>query len=185
MSLRLIWVLTVVALPAIAQSGKQPTNEELVSAGDRLRDTTVLRDLPMLKIGFVGVQNTTDLTMDEARKLVFGIFSRYNLPVEWTPPTQSVRVDRPTVTVMTSVLKNSWEQKGSQGGFVTNYVRVRFELEERIKLPRQPTVEWNVPVWTEEDEITFGSAAIDKNTVVEMIKRLTERFCLSYLSANR
>ena len=185
MSLRLIWMVTVIGLPVVAQSAKQPTNEEMVSTGDRLRDTTVLRDLPMLKIGFIAIQNTTDLTMDEARKLVFGIFSRYNLPVEWTPTTQSVKVDLPTVSITTSSTKNIWETKSGQGALATNYVRIRFELEERVKLPRHTTVEWNVPVWDEEDEITFGSAAIDKNRVVEMVKRLAEQFCLSYLSANR
>ncbi len=81
--------------------------------------------------------------------------------------------------ITANVLTQGW-----QGGLTTNYVHVRFELEERIKLPREKTVEWNVPIWVEEHDEAFGST-IDKSAVVEIVKKMTEQFCLSYLSANR
>jgi hypothetical protein len=172
-------VFTLLALPTVAQNAKQPSNEELVSAGDRLRDATVLRSLSKLKVGLIDVSNSTDLSVDEGRKLVFGIFSRYNLPVDWTPTTQSVTVDVPTIMAYTTFIKQGWS-----GGFTTNYVRVHIELLERIKLPREKIVEWDVPIWAEDHDEVFGST-IDKSAVVEIVKKLTEQFCLSYLSANR
>src|SRR5262249_8604983 len=64
---------------------------ELIDKADRERDVKVLRGLSKLRIGFVQTTNRPSET--EARKLIFDVLSRYNVPADWTPTSSSYKND--------------------------------------------------------------------------------------------
>jgi len=171
--LRAILLLTIITLSNAAEAPKRPTvGKQLPSVGKEY-DIRLLRGLSTLKIGYV--RSTKGLSEDEARKVVFNTLRRHNVPVEWTPTTTSYSEDAPTLWLLTSISRDG---KTNDGGAV--HISFRLALYET----QVSTVESNLPVWIVEEDADFEPES-NKNEMISVLKRLSEKFSISYLAANR
>jgi hypothetical protein len=158
--------------------------EEQIANADKQRDVHVLRGLPKIRIGQVlingtgGIVNT--VSESECRKLLFDSLTRYNVPVEWTPQSSTGY----TAVVPTLFLSNYSTKGGCTNGCVVIHSLFRLELLETVTLSRPTPVKQNLPVWTIEEEVDFDPGA-NRDGTIEVLKKLIEKFALSYLAANR
>ncbi|HTW65310.1 MAG TPA: hypothetical protein VME17_11865 [Bryobacteraceae bacterium] len=180
-------VFAMLSLPIFGQaSSPQSSSKEFVEmeAANKDRDARVLRGLSKLAIG--PVDSATNLLNDEDRKVVFDVLRRYDLPVGWTSPVAGhagYAVEIPTifVTARTTIIRysNGATAPGSYPRTV-----VSFELYENATLVRNKSIVLALPVWRAE-EVDLFDAFSDRDATETAIKRLAEKFCLAYLSANR
>jgi hypothetical protein len=175
--LRPIFVLTIITLSNAAEAPKRQTVGEQLPSAVREFDAKPLRGLSTLKIG--SVRSTKSLSEDEARKVVFDTLRSHNVPVEWTPTTSSYSEDAPTLWLLTSISREGCAKKG--GAVHSSF---RLTLHENIVLAHAKLVESNLPVWSVQEDADFEPEA-NKDEMVSVLKKLTERFSLSYLAANR
>ncbi|MEO5923322.1 MAG: hypothetical protein ABIR70_05790 [Bryobacteraceae bacterium] len=176
--MRIVALFVLVCVRLLAQT-QNDINKQIVAAGEKYRDTIVLHAVPKLRIGIVGISSLLPLVPDDVRRAMFTTLSRYNLPVEWTPSTDSVKADIPTLFVIVNVTTTTFSN-----GTRFNSAHISLELREKLKLQRDKIVEYTVPVWSEDKEV-HGVGDIDATAVSASINQLIEQFCLSYLASNR
>jgi hypothetical protein len=175
--MRRLLIFALFALPGIGQVSSSPSAEDLIAKADKDLDLKILRGLLKLRIGAVGVGK--DFPEADGRKLLFDAFTRYNVPVEWTPTEPSYGVENPTVFVSARTKRTTY----SNGAAATETV-VSLELFEKVALVRNGGVILTLPVWRAEEAGDFDPSA-DRDSASKAIKTLAEKFCLAYLSANR
>lgn len=162
-------------LPIFGQAPKPPSSAEVIAESDKRREAAVLRGLQKFRIS-PAAQESIGLTEDQERKLVAGILSRYNLSVDST--STAVKAGVPVITV--SMDTNRYQR----GSTVIFDVEIHLQLFEPVTPQRDKPVEWPLQIWTDVEGLTFDDV-IDKQAVLQAMTTLIERFCLSYLSANR
>jgi hypothetical protein len=173
--LRPMLVLTIITVSNAAETPKRQTvGEQLPSVGKEF-DIRLLRGLFTLKIG--SVRSTKSLSEDEARKVVFHTLRSRKVPVEWTPTSASYSEDAPTLWLLTS-------RQGSRNDGGAVHISFRLALYENVVLTQVSTVESNLPVWIVEEDADFELEAT-KDEMINVLKKLTEKFSVSYLAANR
>jgi hypothetical protein len=136
----------------------------------------VLKGLPKVQIGAVGIDDAFKISSQEGRKVILEVLLRYNIPVH--SDTSSVATTLPFLTLIANLVKTKEVHPLS-----SRILNFRMELWEHVKLVRDPGNDLYAPVWSREDGLI--GAAIDREEVISTIRSLAEQFCLSYLSANR
>jgi hypothetical protein len=171
--------LAVLTLPILAQSDKPQSAQEITRNSEKERDANVLSGLQKLKIGAVGLNEKLKVTEAEGRKLLFDALARYNVPVQLPSTTRNALPDTSILTLSSSVTTTQWPI-----GLVSNHINIRLELWEDIRMTRKPNKPLYASVWNREEALELGSV-IERDQIIEVIKALSEQFCLSYLSVNR
>jgi hypothetical protein len=178
-----LFVLPIAAFSLLAQTPNRLTEEQIANA-DKQRDVKLLRGLPKIRLGQVALTGSggiaNSVPEDEGRKLLFDSLRRYNVPVEWTPASSSGY----TTEIPTLFLSNSVTKGGCTNGCIVVHAMFRLELFETVTLSRVSPVKWNLPVWSIEEETDFDPAT-NRDEALNVLKRLIEKFSLSYLAANR
>jgi hypothetical protein len=173
----------MVALFHAAAQDNPARNDKAIQQYEKDRDTKVFRGLSKLKIGNVSVHEEFKISDEEGRKLLFDTLVRYNVPVQPNRTTQINVTDIPTLIMSTTVTTTKWS-----GGLSTRDVTVQLELWENITLAREPDSLLSAPVWNAGGYLVFGSVVdheAEHESVLALIKKLAQTFCLSYLSAIR
>lgn len=138
----------------------------------RQRDMDVLRDMPPVAIG----GGLVDSTLDEAtyRKSVYDTLTEYNIPVKWTPkPTPST--EPPTIFVVSDPLRDK---------DVVSIV-MTLQIVDKVVLTRGKSNRTILAVVWDKVDGGYFPPAHEKEETQKIVKRLIEKFCLSYLAANR
>jgi hypothetical protein len=178
------FVLFAIAVVSLSAQTPKRTIEERIEDSDKLRDLTVLRSVSALRIGDFGIVSdtgtVTNISSNDGRKLLFDSLVRYNVPVEWTPTISSGY----TTEIPTLFFSNSHNKSGCTNGCVVIHNVFRLEVFETVTLQRVKPVKRSVVVWSVEEEADFEHEP-DKDEIITALKRLAEKFSLSYLAANR
>jgi hypothetical protein len=160
-----------------AQTSHAPMTGQQIQDAEQNRDIKLLRGIPKLHVAFV--QSAKALSENDGRKIIFDVFQRYSLPVEWTATKSSYAVDVPSVFVSQTVTKT----KLGNGQEIISVV-VRLELYDAVIVKRNPPVEWHLPIWFLEDNLDVDPATNDIS-YKDSLRRLAEKFCLSFFAANK
>jgi len=138
----------------------------------RQRDMDVLRDMPPVAIG----AGLNDSKLDEAtyRKIVHDTLTEYSIPVKWTPqPAPST--DPPTIFVVNDPLRDK--------DLVS--VVLTLQVMDKVVITRGANSRTILAVVWESVDAGYFPPAQEKEETQKIIRRLVEKFCLSYLAANR
>ena len=153
-----------------ALASGQPTDE--AQRLSRQRDIDVLRDTPPVEIG--GGVNDFKLEESTYRKLLYDTLTQYNIPVKWSAKPN------PTTGPPTIFLENSPERTRDLVSVV-----LKLQVVDKVVLTRAKRNRTILAVVWEVVDGGYFPPSDEKEETQKIIRRLAEKFCLSYLAANR
>jgi hypothetical protein len=114
--------------------------------------------------------------LDEAsyRKILYDTLTEYNIPVKWTPKA-TPSTDPPTIFLVSEPLRDKDLLS----------IVMTLQIVDRVVLTRGRTHRPILAVVWDCVDGGYFAPAQEKEETQKIIRRLAEKFCLSYLAANR